>query len=494
VLEEVETEMHRWFRANAPTNHRTPKKAATWGFANIDLSNPTFIRYAGLDPIMTIRLWHVYVDRIKACGVSWSSVYDDLCTQWDIDRATFRGLPVDAPYARWLDAQLRKVVADATGWLAARGVPPSGQGGGVHAAFTTLGIAPRKWTKADPPKPSWDKEVLKQIEAEGGPAGELASTIIRVRQATKFHEAYVQPMLDALTRDSRVHCSMRALGTVTGRMSAARPALQQLPKKDTRVRAAYGGVPGYVVVSCDLAQGEPRTMAALSGDPAYVAAVNAGDINDEVTATTFGSAFDPAQGKTAGTPSYTMRQGCKAGFLAECYGVGVGTLATTMGVSEDVARQIKATWRSTYHVMFSESDQLNQGVSITLSNGWTVPLWDRYTVDDSTGSLLVRGRPSRKAMNYRTQGQQKVYITWCWRELVRRGWAWALMMFMHDEILLLVPEYMAEYAQRDLQEVMTFALQNNVTMLCEATIDGRTWLPQPDSFAIDELKAVDDDQ
>jgi DNA polymerase-1 len=489
VLADIEQQMYQWFHDNAPTGHRTPAKSRAWGFANIPFDNELYQVYSGLDPLCTVRLWERFFAAVAARGVM-PAVADDLRDQWDCDRAVYRGLPVDEPYVRWLSSELLGVIEKGTAYLAWFGIKSSGMGPQVGEAFAKLGVQSPK-TSVKTGKPSWDKEVLKALAADAGPAGELAQVIIKVRQAGKFHATYVQPMLDALALDGRVHCDLRALGTVTGRMAASNPPIQQLPKKDTRVRAAYGGVPGWSFVSCDLAQGEPRTMAARSGDPNLVYDVMNSDINNAVTVTAFGERFDPTQGKTAGTPHYLMRQGGKAGFLAKVYGAGLGRLAGTIGTDETMTRSINDRWVQRYGVMFSRFERLNQGVSVTLDNGWVIPLWDRFTVDGETGQLLVYPRPSRKAGNYDTQGSQKLYLHRAWREMVKRGWGPFLAMFVHDEILLLVPDIMAEQAAQDLRECMTFDIGNGVTMECEAEINGRTWLPQPSDFDLRELEAVE---
>lgn len=485
VLEQAENELHAWFRAHAPVGHRTPTRMKTWGFATVPFETPEYLIYAALDPLMTIRLWN---KMLPCVGTRWPAFEDDICTQWDIDRATLRGMPVDGPYARWLDNQLNDVIDVRMPTLAAHGIGRTAMGPAVGKAFMQMGATSPKVTGTG--AASWDREVLKELANQDGHIGALAQDIILVRQAIKFRAAYIKPMLDALQRDGRVHCSMRAVGTVTSRMSASDPALQQLPKKDTRVRAAYGGQDGWVFVSCDFAQGEPRVMAALSGDPNYVQAILHGDINNAVAAEAFGDRFNPAEGKTAGMPSYLMRQGSKAGFLAKCYGGGIRRVSATLGVTEDHGRQVIERWERAYSTMFARAAQLNNGTQITLANGWVIPLWDRFTVG-SAGELLVYPKPSRKALNYETQGTQRALLVHAWRKMVSLGWARYLAMFMHDEIVLLVPEHLAEQARTALAHCMTIPLANGITMECEATVDGRTWLPQPDRFAIDELKAVE---
>lgn len=514
VLADVEKRMHARWRELAPVGHRTPVKCRTWGFANVPSDDPTYLTYSALDPLMTMRTWQRFqatIDRTHAREGWWAYTRE----QWSIDQQTMRGIGVDPPYVRWLHGQLGDLVTYYARYLEGYGVKPSGMGPAVGEAFTKLGVPVLKRGKGSstrPGGPSWDREVLDRLtqwkQAPGttppaGPPGtevghvvaddgeqvrELARTIKAVRQATKFEAAYVAPMLDALDRDGRVHWSHRALGTVTSRQSAARPALQQQPKKDTRVRAAYTADPGFVIVSCDLSQGEPRCMAALSGDPVLRDDIYAGDLNGAIAAAAFGSRYVPADGKTAGRPSYLMRQGGKAGFLAKCYGAGRRKVDATVGVAEGT--DIGRAWEGRYHRLFRYADELNQRASVVLENGWVIPLWDRFTVGDS-GSLRLYGKPSRKGLNYATQGSQRMLLQQCWLRLVDRGWGWAGYFWLHDEILLHVPEFMAQAAADALKDAMTFEWRG-VRFDCEPEINGRTWLPQPATFDPREIAVVDD--
>lgn len=514
VLADVEKAMHAHWHALAPKGHRTPAKYKAWGFANIPNTDPLYLAYSALDPLMTVRLWDKFVAAIKERG-QWQQVLRDLRWQWAIDKRTFAGIAVDPPYVRWLDRQLADLVNYNANYLHDYGIKPTGMGPQVGVAFEKLGVPAMKKTPSG--AASWDKEVISQLVsrqparqkvevpgiAVGGAApdvvayadhvddGEqvrtLAASVKGVRQATKFAAAYVQPMLDALDRDGRVHWSHRVLGTVTSRHSAARPALQQQPKKDTRVRAAYTADPGFVIVSCDLAQGEPRVMAALSGDANLKADIYSGDLNGRIAAAAFGERFIPADGKTAGTASYLMRQGGKAGFLAKCYGGGVGRVDDTVGVPKGT--NIGRPWEKRYSRLFEYGAQLGSRASVTLYNGWVVPLWDRFTVLES-GELRLYPKPSRKALNYVTQGTQRALLQDCWERLVAMGWGWAAYFFLHDEILLHVPWWMAEQAKAALEEAMTFVFME-MQFECEATIDGRTWLPQPATFEAKELESVD---
>lgn len=490
-LGEAEQRLHAWFKANAPVGHRTAKKAAQWGFANVPLWTPEYLEYSAMDAVAVKVLYDKACNALRALG-EWDHAQYEWKLQWDIDNMVFRGNPVDPPYVRWLAGELDKVAAEEAAWLAPHGVPPSAMGQSIGKAFTTIGQPHVRETKEG--APSWDKWALQEImeSSQNVRAVELAEHITACRRATKFKETYVQPMLDSLDRDCRIHPQFRSIGTITHRNSASDPPVQQLPKNDKRVRAALGGRPGWVFVSCDLEQGEPRTMAGLSGDPRYVAAIHSGDVNNAIAADTFGAAFNPAEGKTPGTPSYLMRQMGKVGFLSVCYGVGVKKLAASFKITPERAAKFRADQHENYPHMFGRADKMNANEYVILPSGRKVVLWDRKIVLPD-GRVITGAKPSRKALNYETQAAQADWVKAAWLQL-REKWNWALAILMHDEIVLYVPEAFADDACRDLQAAMSGPIGHGVEMLATPEINGITWAPQPSDFDPAEMSIVDEDE
>lgn len=483
LLTAAEDDMHAGFREIAPAGmRRWEDEVKPHGFAHIPFADPRYIRYAGLDPLYTVRFAEKAEAEIRRRG-QWAGYQEDLDFQWQIDHMTLRGLKIDEDYARWLDAELKRVVDERAPHLAHYGIKPSGMGAVVGTALESLGaVSPKCSPKTG--KPSWDKDVLPVVAKEQDAAGALARDVVTVRRSGKFRAAYVKPMIECLPRDGRIRPSMRAVGTITTRQSASRPPTQQLPKEDTRVRAAVACDEGWVYVACDLSQGEPRTMAALSGDKNLLADIRSGDLNSAVASAAFGPAYDPAFGQDVTTPHYGMRKGAKAGFLAWCYGAGDAKVATTLGVEGPTAR-----WRSRYSALSAYRDQQNAKRFVVLDNGWVAPLWDRAWIDEH-GVIRDKGKPSRKGLNYSTQGNQRQILARSVRLLCARGWSWALAMLVHDEILLCVPEWMAPAAKVALEAAMTTTYRG-VPIECEAKILGRTWAPRPAEFDVRELDAVE---
>ena len=488
LLTWAEDVMHAEFKRLAPKHLRKEDEWKAWGFANIPFSDDRYILYSGLDAVYTVRLYRMMLMSVRERGQG-AGLAEDLLLQWNVDLMTYQGLGVDGTYAAWLDRELESVVDRYAAGLAYYGIGPSGMGPAVGRALEGLGAVSSK-SSYKSGEPSWDKDVLKDLAREDGPVGDLARAVIAVRKAGKFRSTYIKPMLECLAWDGRIHCSFRACGTITSRNSAMRPPVQQLPKKDTRVRAAIRAAEGHVLVGCDLSQGEPRTMAALSGDRHLLADILAGDLNSAIATAAFGDAYDPAFGQDAGTIHYLMRNGAKAGFLAWCYGAGDNKVADTIGIDRGRGPEVTAGWRARYPDLARYRDDLNSRRVVVLENGWIAPLWDRAFLDTTTGRILDKGKPSRKGLNYATQGNQRQILARAVRKLVTWGWGWALVMLVHDEILLEVPAWMAEQAKAALEAAMT-SVFHGVPIDCHADVLGTTWAVQPEAFDLRELDAVE---
>lgn len=491
VLSDAEREMHAKFIELAPKGFRTKNASKKYGFEHIDIDDECYLRYGGLDAITEAWLFYYLESELRKMGI-WTTVAKDLRRQWHADLMTFRGQMVDGPYATWLGEQFDGVVNAHTAYLSGYRIPPSCMGGSIGNAFHSLGVTSSVRTNTGE---SWNKIALKEIAAGPNPqAAELAKSIRTVRMNGKYKSSYVSPMLDALRYDGRVHCQYRIFGALPGRNAASKPANQQLPKDDTRCRAAYRAPEGWVLISSDFHQGEPRVMAGLSGDLNLRADILAGNLNDALAARAYGSAYDP-NNNDPGTPSFGMYKRAKAGFLARCYGGATRRLAETLDVSTDLMVEIERSWDTRYPDLAAFADRANRtpGGIITLESGRRVPLWDCWVYDQH--GLRYTGKPSRVALNYFAQGTQRDLLMEAMDRLIEWGWSWALWFMVHDEILLCVPAELAEKARLTVEAAMTMDF-HGVPITADAEIRGRTWMPQPREFdlsGIEEAITEEDD-
>src|SRR5213079_1565253 len=156
-----------------------------------------------------------------------------------------------------------------------------------HVLFEKHQLPVLKKTKTGP---ATDYEVLEQLAAMGH---EVPRLLIEYRELSKLKSTYVDALpgfINPLT--GRTHTSFNQTGAATGRLSSSDPNLQNIPVRTPRgeiIRRAFVAHPGAMLVTADYSQIEPRLLAHLSGDPAFVAAFEqGGDIHRQTAAIIFG--------------------------------------------------------------------------------------------------------------------------------------------------------------------------------------------------------------
>jgi len=128
--------------------------------------------------------------------------------------------------------------------------------------FDFVGLQPtgkKTGTQAD----STDKEVL----AELGQQHEIPNLILDIRQRSKIKNTYLDKIIPALDRDSRLRTNFNLHSTTSGRLSSSgKLNMQQLPRDNPAVKGCIKARPGYKIVSMDLTTAEVYVAAVLSGD------------------------------------------------------------------------------------------------------------------------------------------------------------------------------------------------------------------------------------
>jgi len=132
--------------------------------------------------------------------------------------------------------------------------------------YQVLGLTPIEYTETG--APSTNKEVLKAYEEATGLS--VFEKILEVRRVDKLLGMYSEEKISGwLGDDGLAHPELKPCGTVTGRLSSARPNFQNFPKKgDMKVVRSIvkSRFPGGKIVRADYSQIELRILAMKSGD------------------------------------------------------------------------------------------------------------------------------------------------------------------------------------------------------------------------------------
>ena len=127
------------------------------------------------------------------------------------------------------------------------------------------------------------KEVLNEINLP------VTKQILKVRGLVKLIGTYVDKLPKATTSDSRVHAQFKSVGAATGRMSSSDPNMQNIPSHAEDIRHLFRATPGYVMMSSDYSQQEPKLTAYVSQDPNMI---DAFQHNRDIYATIASLAFN----------------------------------------------------------------------------------------------------------------------------------------------------------------------------------------------------------
>ncbi len=334
--------------------------------------------------------------------------------------------------------------------------------------FDKLGLPVLKRTKTGP---STDASVLEELAAMGHP---LPIRLLEYRQLEKLRNTYV----DAIPRmvhpqTGRIHTSFNQTVAATGRLSSSDPNLQNIPIRTElgrEIRKGFVAEDGFTFFGADYSQIELRILAHFSGDEAFVHAFREGiDVHRQTAAVIFGVDLDEV------TPE--MRGRAKTINFATLYGQGDFSLARQLGISREEAR----TFIDDYFERFSGVRAfLDEQVALARDRGYVETLSGRrrYVPEMASSNWNVRQFGERIAQNTPIQGTAadliKMAMIRIHRALEERFRRSRLLLQVHDELLLEVPEDDVEAVGAMVREKMEGAMELNVPLAVDAGI-GKSW-------------------
>jgi DNA polymerase-1 len=338
--------------------------------------------------------------------------------------------------------------------------------------FSRLGLKAKSARKTAKTRvASTAEDVLEEL-AEAG--HELPRKILDYREVQKLKSTYVDPLPTLINPDTgRVHASFQQTIAATGRLSVTEPNLQNVPIRTStgrRVREAFVAEPGHLLLSADYSQIELRVLAHLSRDATLIDTFRRGeDVHDRTGREIFGP-FSPV-------PADEQRRVSKMVNYALLYGKSAFTLAKDIGVTREQAEQFIQAYFSRYP---SVKQFLDDTVEKARETGVVRTLLGRLRrlPDLRSPNYQMRAEAERQALNMPVQGSAADLIKKAMidlhRELRQRRMASRLILQIHDELLLEVPEAEAEAARALVKQVMEGALELEVPLVADARL-GSTW-------------------
>jgi len=272
----------------------------------------------------------------------------------------------------------------------------------------------------------------------------------------------------------RLHTHFNQTVTATGRLSSSDPNLQNIPVRTElgrQIRTLF--VPGIGfdwLVAADYSQIELRILAHLSGDANMIQSFLTGeDIHTRTAAEVFGVPIDQVTSE--------MRFRAKAVNFGIVYGISDYGLSQGIGVSRKEAGEYIAGYFSRYPAIKAFIDQT---VLEARMLGYVSTLFGRrrHLPDINSSNFNLRAFAERTAMNTPVQGTAADVIKKAMIQvhdaLTEQGLKSRMLLQVHDELVLEVPDAEVEPVKKLLQSAMENAVELSVPLSVEIR-QGRNW-------------------
>ena len=282
-----------------------------------------------------------------------------------------------------------------------------------------------------------------QETLEGLAGNEVVDAILRYRKLEKMRSTYLEPLPKLTDGEGRLHTTFNQLGTATGRLSSSNPNLQNIPVRGPlgkRMRACFVAREGCSLISCDYSQVELRVLAHMSQDKALLSAfAHDEDIHARTAALIYDcdpSMVTPDQRRNAKTINFGL-----------IYGMGAQKLAREIGVKLAEAKKFIERY---FANLTGIRDFYSRTEEHARRDGYVTTIAGRRRPlpGINSGNAQEQALARRQAVNTVIQGSAadiiKLAMLSVWRDEELKKMGARLILQVHDELLLEVPE---EYAQ-----------------------------------------------
>ncbi len=308
---------------------------------------------------------------------------------------------------------------------------------------------------------STDVKVLESLSL----THELPALILQYRNLAKLKSTYVDKLASLRNIQSgRVHTSFNQCGTATGRLSSSNPNLQNIPirtEEGRRIRSAFIAEPGYCLLAADYSQIDLRVLAHYSEDSELLAAfLGDQDIHRRTAAQIFFVAPELVTSE--------MRRVAKTINFGIVYGMSSFGLASQLHVSRKEAQ----TFIDRYFAHYAGiKDFMEAVIQQARSDGFVTTLLGRrrFLPDINSTNRNQREFAERTAINTPIQGTAadiiKLAMLRVHRELGQRKLRARMLLQIHDELVLEVPEQELDEVSRLLKSHMEAAMSLRVPLV-----------------------------
>jgi len=317
---------------------------------------------------------------------------------------------------------------------------------------------------------STSKAVLEELAQQF----ELPRLIIDYRELDKLKSVYTDALPQQIATDGRIHCQLNQTVAATGRLSSSDPNLQNIPIRSEmgrRIRRAFVAEKGNKIISADYSQLELRLLAHITQDPVMLEAFQKGeDIHARTARLVFGAKTDEEL--------RDARRFAKIVNFAIAYAIEPWGLSQRVGISRQEAKKVIEDYYNTYKGVRRYMEEVPIRAR---EHGYVRSIYGRIRplpgIQDRNAN--IRKAAEREAINMPIQGTAsdivKIAMLKVDDEFRRAGLESRLLMQVHDELLVEVPEKEIAKVTEVLKHEMETAVSLDVPLVADVGV-GENWM------------------
>jgi DNA polymerase-1 len=319
-------------------------------------------------------------------------------------------------------------------------------------------------------QPSTDEDVLAELALDYP----LPKLLLEYRALAKLKSTYTDKLPRMVHPETkRVHTNYAQAVAVTGRLASNDPNLQNIPirtPQGRRIREAFIAPPGWKLLSADYSQIELRIMAHISGDEGLRHAFAHGhDVHRATAAEVFGLPLEKV--------TEHERRTAKVINFGLIYGMSSFGLAQQLGIERATAQAYIDSYFARYPGVARYMHETRERAR---KDGYVETVFGRrlWLPEMKSGSQGRRQAAERAAINAPMQGTAadliKLAMVSVQRFLDESSLQSKLIMQVHDELVLEVPESELAKVKEGVRERMQNVAKLEVALVVEVGV-GENW-------------------
>ena len=333
--------------------------------------------------------------------------------------------------------------------------------------FDQLGLQPGRRTATG--KRSTAVSALEPLRGEHP----VIDLILQYRELAKLKNTYLDPLPKLVHPETgRVHTTFNQAVVATGRLSSTNPNLQNIPVRTEvgrNIRKAFVAAQGCSLLVADYSQIELRILAHIADDRALIEAFNAGEDIHRRTAARVHQVDDDQV-----TPE--MRRVAKVINFGVLYGMSAHRLTRELGIDYEAADRFIETYFAGYPGVRRYIDDTLESCR---QRGFVETLLGRQRriPDINSPNRNAREYAERTAYNMPIQGTAADIMKLAMLKLAPalEPLQAQLLLQVHDELVIEVPEASVAAASELVRETMETAYRLAVPLRAEVG-SGQNWL------------------